>query len=148
MFAFAGLFLGGGAIGDVLARTLAPGSFVAEAVSFFALPVAFAVSLQMWYGLALLSIVPRLLAMVAGRARVTRPSASDRRPAPMAGLPGAFVFFPVSTAAGATAGTITGLLSPFPMLFVAPLYTCIGALHGFIAWRLARAGYLMPPETV
>ena len=30
----------------------------------------------------------------------------------------------------------------------APLYTCIGALHGFIAWRLARAGYLMPPETV
>ena len=45
--AFVGLFLGSAAVGSGLARMLAPGSWLAEAVSFFALPVAFATGLQL-----------------------------------------------------------------------------------------------------
>ena len=144
---FVGLFLGAGVIGDGLARLLAPGSFLAEAAGLFALPVAFAGSLQAWYGLALLSIAPRLVAMLFGRGRgAAAPAGSLPSNAP---LPGAFVFLPFSATAGILAGIFVGALSSTqPFLLVAAIFTSVGLLHGWAGWRLARAGYLMPPETV
>ena len=59
ILSYLALFLGAGALGGFLSRGLAPGSWPAEAVGFFALPVAFAVGLQLWFGLALLSVVLR-----------------------------------------------------------------------------------------
>jgi len=55
------LFIGGAAVGSWLADVLAPGSWVAQVVSVFALPVAFAAGLQAWYGLAIIGMVFRLL---------------------------------------------------------------------------------------
>jgi hypothetical protein len=140
---FFGLFLGGAATGLGLARVLAPGSWWAEAVSVFAFPVAFAVSLQAWFGLALLSLIPRLIGfVVAGDARRPRPLA----PAP---IPGAIVFVPVASGIGAVAGLLAGWLSTTTSAWVvAPVYWVIGTLYGLLAWRLARAGFLMPPESI
>ena len=135
-----GLFLGGGAIGLALASTFAPGSMVANMVSFAALPLAFAVGLQMWYGLALVHAVFRLLVM--------RRSSQPKKRARPSGLAGSFVFLPLSSAAGATAGAVVGLLSTARSGLLAWLvYWAVGTIHGMLAWRLARAGVLMPPES-
>jgi len=139
LLSYLALFLGGGALGGFLARGLAPGSWPAEVVGFFALPVAFAVGLQLWFGLALLSVIPRLL----GRRRALRP------PSPVPAVPGGFVFLPLSSLTGALAGVATGLFSRIhPVWWVALLWWGVGTLHGLLAWRLARAGYLVPPESL
>lgn len=139
-----GLFLGGGGIGLWLADVLAPGSRAAQAVSFFALPLAFAAGLQLWYGLALLSVVPRLLGFGRSRPR-PRPSGSAVRP----DLPGSVVFVPLSSGIAAIAGIVVGLLSPTEAAWlVALVYWLAGTAHGLVAWRLARRGVLLPPESV
>ena len=138
------LFLGGGVIGVALARTFAPGSFLAEAVSLFALPVAFAFGLKAWFGLALAGAAIRVIGMrrrdnVQGQTprRETRP------------LTGSFVFFPLSSGAGALAGIVVAILSTPGSGWLAWLtYWTVGTLHGLVSWRLARAGVLMPPESV
>jgi hypothetical protein len=89
--AFVGLFLGAAALGGALAAAFAPGSWIAAVAGFFALPLAFAGGLQAWYGLALLSLIPRLL----GRLWGLPPSAATRGLAPGAGIPGSFVFLPL-----------------------------------------------------
>lgn len=137
---FAALFLGGGAIGFALARGLAPDSWIADAASVFALPVAFAVSLQLWYGLAIIGLVPRLLAMLAGR---RPPRAADTRMQ----LPGSWVFLPMSIGCAAAAGFVCGLASPLPFLLVFAIYVTVGTIYGIVAWTSARRGLLLPPET-
>ena len=135
------LFVGGAALGNWLADVLAPGSWVAQVVSFFALPVAFAAGLQAWYGLAIIGMVFRLL-----RWSVTTGRALPRR---SRGIPGGFVFVPISSTAGIIAGLIAGLASPtHSTLFVALVYWCVGTVHGLLAWLLARTGWLAPPEAV
>jgi hypothetical protein len=133
------LLLGAAGLGVYLARSLAPGSWPAEVVGFFALPLAFAIGLQLWFGLALLSVIPRLL----GRGRGIRPAS---RPA---SLFGGFVFLPLSSLAGALAGVAIGILSrSHAFWWVALLWWGVGTLHGLLAWRLARTGYLAPPESM
>lgn len=140
--AFLGLFLGGAVIGVELAEELAPGSWIAQIVSFFALPFAFATGLQAWYGLALFSLIPRLVRwLVAGRP----PGQALETPR----IPGSFVFVPISSAAGGAAGLVVGLASrTHPSWLIVVAYWLLGTIHGVVAWRLARRGVLLPPENV
>ena len=78
--AFAGLFLGGAAIGGALAGVYAPDSWIASVAGFFALPLAFAVGLQAWYGLALLSLIPRLLGRLWGSKTPPAPCRNRQEP--------------------------------------------------------------------
>jgi hypothetical protein len=143
--ALVGLFLGAGALGGTLAEAFAPGSWIAAVAGFFALPLAFAVGMQAWYGLALLILIPRLL----GRIRGPRGGPEPARPTSGIGIPGSFVFLPLSSAAGAAAGVVVGLASPTHSVWlVALVYWLVGTLHGALAWRLARWGVLIPPESV
>jgi hypothetical protein len=141
--AFFGLFIGGAVVGVWLARVLAPGSWWAEALSGFALPVAFAMGLQAWYGLALLGVALRLLSLLfRGNVSEGRPPANPR-------IPGAFVFLPIASGIGAVVGLLVGLLSASHSVWVVtPIYWAVGTLHGLLAWRLARSGFLMPPESL
>jgi hypothetical protein len=143
--AFFGLFLAGAAAGAGLAGLLAPGSSLAEAVSCFALPVAFAAGLQAWYGLALFGMILRLLRMAI---RAGAPVPGDRQAA-RARLPGSFVFLPLSSGAGILAGIVAGLVSSaYPAWFIVLVYGLVGTVHGLLAWRLAHAGVLLPPDSV
>ena len=64
-------------------------------------------------------------------------------------IPGAFVFLPLSSAAGAADGLVVGLASPTHSVWlVALVYWLVGTLHGALAWRLARGGVLVPPESL
>ncbi len=139
------LFLGSAAIGVALARTFAPGSFLAEAVSFFALPVAFALGLKVWFGLALAGAAVQLMRMRRRDGLQTEtPGAGRRSP-----LVGSFVFLPLSSGAGAVAGIIVAIVSTRGSGWLVWLtYWSVGTLHGLVSWRLARAGVLMPPESV
>ncbi len=142
---FMTLFLGGAAAGVGLAGALAAGSWVAQVVSFFALPVAFAASLQAWYGMALLSLVPRLL----GRLRGSTPERPRQPGSAQPGIPGSFVFLPISSGVGAVTGIVVGLVSStHPAWLVALVYWVIGTAHGLLGWRLARGGFLLPPESM
>ena len=142
--ALLGLFLGSGAAGLGLARLFAPGSWIAEVVSFFALPVAFAAGLQAWYGLALLGLVPRLVELLVSRSRPGSSVATGPRR-----LAGSIVFLPLSSGAGFLAGLVVGLTSPTSSLWLVLLaYWLLGTGHGLLAWRLARGGVLVPPETI
>lgn len=143
--AFLALFPGSAAAGVGLARILAPGSWLAEAVSFLALPLAFAAGLQAWYGLALFGMILRLLRLGGGAAAVS-PGA---RQAARVRLPGAFVFLPLSTGAGVLAGILVGLISAAHSgWLVVTVYGLAGAVHGLLAWRLAHTGVLLPPDSV
>jgi hypothetical protein len=173
--AFVGLFLGGALLGDVMARAFAPGSWIAEVAGAAALPLAFAIGLQTWYGLALLLVIPRVLAGLRARkvgpARVEPALSDPARPDPASSkptlskpalsepalsrraaavhLPGSFVFLPFSSIAGAAAGLVVGIASPTHSAWlVTLLYWLVGTAHGGLAWRLARAGVLMPPESI
>lgn len=140
--AFGVLFLGGALTGLGLASWLAPGSWLAEAVGLFALPVAFALGLQAWYGLALLGLIPRLLGRLRGLDTApARPAAPE--------VPGSVVFLPLSSGIGAVAGVLVGLVSSTqPVWLVAAVYWIAGTAHGAIGWQLARRGWLMPPESI
>ena len=138
------LFLGGAVIGVALARTFAPGSFLAEAVSFFALPVAFAFGLKAWFGLALAGAAIRVIGMRRSDAAQSQTAREETRP-----LAGSFVFLPLSSGAGALAGIVVAIVSTRGSGWLAWVtYWTVGTLHGFVSWRLARAGVLMPPESV
>jgi hypothetical protein len=142
--AFLGLFLGGAVVGDALAGVFAPDSWIAEAVGFFTLPIAFAAGLQAWYGLALLRLIPR----VFGNLRGSRSRTARSRQGASASIPGAFVFLPLGSVAGATAGVVVGLASPtHPAWLVALVYWIVGTAYGALAWGLARRGFLTPPES-
>lgn len=135
-----GLFLGAAGVGGALAAMFAPESFFAQCVSFFALPVAFAIGLQAWYGFAIIGAVLRLIVL---RSRAVS------KPSPVTpSIPGGFVFLPISSTMGALAGVLVGMVSPQPLLFVASIYWITGTIHGLLAWRLARAGVLVPPESI
>ena len=143
--AFAGLFLGGAATGGALAEVFAPGSWVAAVAGFSAFPVAFAFGLQAWYGLALLSLIPRLVGRLRGSP--ARPVPNGQASGP--GIPGSLVFLPLGSVAGAAAGMVVGVASStHPAWLVALVYWLVGTGHGALAWRLARRGVLMPPESI
>jgi hypothetical protein len=128
-----------------LAEVFAPRSWVAAVAGFFALPLAFAGGLQAWYGLALLSLIPRLL----GRLRGLQPTPAPKGRARGAGIPGSFVFLPLSSVAGAVAGLVVGMVSSVqPTWLVVLVYWVVGTGHGMLAWRLAHGGFLMPPESI
>ena len=131
------LFLGGGVAGATLAERLAPGSIVAAAAGLFALPLTFAVGLQLWLGTGLLlAIVHRL----RGR-RFTRKPGERLIPA------GAFVFVPLAVAFNGAAGLVVAVAgSSIGWLATLLLYPALGALYGAACWRLARAGYLPFPN--
>jgi hypothetical protein len=112
---------------------------------FFALPVAFAIGLQTWYGLALLSVIPRVFERLRGVSPRSAPSEPTTRPS----IPGSFVFLPLGSVAGVTAGIVVGIASStFPAWLIALVYWMVGTAHGALAWRLARGGYLVPPESI
>lgn len=141
--AFLGLFLGGAAIGLVLASAMAPNSWLAEVVSFFALPIVFAAGLQAWYGLALFSLIPRLLGWRGAGALA---ASSELRATP---LPGSLVFVPIGSGAGGIAGLVVGLASSSHSVWlVARVYWLVGTVYGLVAWQLARRGFLLPPESL
>jgi hypothetical protein len=128
-----------------LAEAFAPGSWIAAVAGFFALPLAFAGGLQGWYGLALLSLLPRLLGRLRGLPSAPAPGGLAARPS----IPGSFVFLPFSSVAGAAAGIVVGLASAtHPAWLVALVYWIVGTSHGALAWHLARGGYLIPPESI
>ncbi|MDF2771408.1 MAG: hypothetical protein K0S86_902 [Geminicoccaceae bacterium] len=134
------LFLGAGVIGVTLAETFAPDSFLAAFVGLFALPLAFGLGIQLWMGVALFRAI---LVLLGARRR----SGAWVRRSPTGPIPGTWVFLPISSAAGAIAGMIVGLLSSAYSGWLAWLvFWTVGTLHGLTARRLARAGYLMPPE--
>jgi hypothetical protein len=135
------LFPGSGGAGVTLAQYLAPGSWIAEAVGLFALPLAFVWGLQLWIGTALLGAVVGLL--------LGRRSARDR-PAPgeMLILPGSIVFLPLSSAAGLLAGIVIALLpATWSALLSIVAFWAIGTVHGLAAWQLAKRGVLVLPDS-
>jgi hypothetical protein len=134
------LFPGSAALGAGLAEWLAPGSWVAQIAGFFALPLAFAAGLQMWIGVAIFGAIVRLLIRGRSAAAMERTGAS---------LPGSFVFFPLSSGAGLLAGVVVGLVpaaESWPGAVA--VFWLVGTLHGWVAWRLARSGVLVPPDSM
>ena len=136
------LFPGSAAIGVTLAEWLAPGSWIAQIAGFFALPLAFVTGLQLWIGAAVLGALVRLIVF---RRRPWRASEEGGS----AGLPGSFVFFPLSSAAGLLAGALIALLpAATSAVWAIVVFWLTGTLHGLAAWRLAHRGVLVPPDGV
>lgn len=133
---------GGGLIGVLLARAVAPASMVADAVGLFMLPLAFTVGLQLWLGTAILTAVAQLVR------RLTTGGTWRAGPASDAQVPsGSFAFVPVSATAGFLGGIVVGLVSgEYSFLACVMIYTIVGAAYGIAVWQLARGGYLPFPE--
>ena len=132
--AIAVLFLGGGVGGSLVATALVPDSDVAALAGLFTFPVAFAVGMPCWLGLALITAL-------WGRVRQ-----GPRKPRPHEIPGGSIAFIPVSIAVASLAGLVIGLAgSRIGFLATAASYPVLGAAYGIACWRLARSGYLPFP---
>lgn len=139
--AFALPFVAGPAVGSTLAAWLVPGSALAQALTFFVLPLAMIAGLYAWIGLALFTLLGRLVGRLARGERTVRGAVADGPP------PGSFVFVPLSAAAMGLAGVVCGLLpSSIGFLPVTLVYAVCGAAYGGILHGLARRGYLQFPD--
>lgn len=138
ILSFVLLFLGGGTGGVGLNELLAPGSFVGAWIGLFTFPLVFAFGMQIWFGWALFRMLPLLIRYLRGLP-VERP----QWPA----IPGSFVFFLLGSTMGPAAGIATALLPGTPgRLLAVAVWSAAGVAYGLVCWRLAHAGYLMPPE--
>jgi hypothetical protein len=139
------LAIGGGVVlGVGLAHALAPRSTLANIVSTFLFPLAFALGWQAWIGLAIALSLPRLFR------RFRRLESPDVEPdadrAPAAVLPGAGIFVPIATGMGLAGGLLVGLVSTWPLPAVLVIYTSGGLGYGLVLWWLADAGFFLVPE--
>jgi hypothetical protein len=129
------LFLGGGFAGLGIARFIAPGSLTAEVIGLFSLSLPFAIGMQAWLGLAVVTAAWRAIR------RRGQASANDA-PIP----PGSFAFVPTCVLLVGIAGVLIALLgSSIGALATIALYLTIGALYGTACWLYAKNGYLPFP---
>lgn len=138
------LFFGGGLLGSHLARAVAPGSGLAELVSFLAFPAAFLLGVFAWAGAALPAVVRGLVRMLRARGAA---GPGPRSAADPVIVPGSFAFLPVALVVTGAAGCAVGLLSGTQsFVAVLGLYLLIGAGYGALCWRVARTGWLPFPR--
>ena len=139
VFVLALLFLGGGAAGVGLARALAPQSWAAQFVGLFSLSLPFAIGMNAWLGLALVTEAWRAIA-----GRRPRPDASTiDAPIPA----GSFAFVPVCVVMVGLAGVLIAIAgSSLGALATIALYVTLGLLYGIACWLYARNGYLPFPH--
>ena len=136
MGALALLFLGGGAAGVVLSRSLVPGSFLAQFIGLFTFPIPFVIGLQSWLGLA--------IGMAMWRTAAHGPARPGERQKEIPA--GAIAFVPVSVACVGTIGLLIGLFgSSLGILATLGLYVLLGVGYGTACWLAARSGYLPFP---
>lgn len=133
-----GLFFGGGYLGEQVARVLAPGSGLAEFVSFLAFPTAFAVGFVVWAGASIPSAIRRLLMRSA-------PS-GEKMDTTAVVPPGSFAFIPVALVCGLAAGAVVATISPVGFGWVLCLYAGLGLGYGVACWLFARTGNLPFPR--
>jgi hypothetical protein len=138
VFVLALLFLGGGAAGVGLARSLAPESWAAQFVGLFSLSLPFAVGMQAWLGLALATELWRA-AKRGGR---------PRNAAAGADIPGgSFAFVPTCVLLVGAAGMLIGIFgSSLGLLATTGLYLALGLSYGVACWLYAKNGYLPFPH--
>jgi hypothetical protein len=138
------LFFGSGVLGGQLARALAPGSALAEFVSFLAFPAGFLFGVVAWAGAAL----PAALRSLVRRLRTggAPPVATGHQQALII-VPGSFAFVLACVVMAGAAGVVAGVLSrTHGFVGVLGLYLLIGAGFGALCWRLARSGWLPFPR--
>jgi hypothetical protein len=132
------LFLGGGFAGVGIARFVAPGSLAAEFIGLFSLSLPFAVGMQAWLGLALVTAAWRAI-----RRRERAAASAGEASIP----PGSFAFVPTCIVLVGSAGVLIALVgSTVGALATIALYLTLGLLYGTACWLYAKNGYLPFPQ--
>lgn len=141
---FLGLFFGGGFGGIHLARALAPGSGLAEFVSFVALPLAFMIGMLGWAGAAIPEAIRRLTRLI--REKENPPPVEVTRPEPTI-PPGSFAFVPAALIVSVPSGFVVASVSTdWGFASALCLYSALGLGYGVLCWKLAQTGYLPFPR--
>lgn len=136
------LFFGSGFLGSQLARAMAPGSALAEFVSFLAFPAGFLFGVMAWAGAAL----PAALRILVRRLRSSGAPPVVAAQEPII-VPGSWAFVPACMVTAGVAGVVAAVLSGTQgFVAVLGLYLLIGAGFGTLCWRLARSGVLPFPQ--
>ena len=139
VFVLALLFLGGGAAGVGLSRSLAPESWAAQFVGLFSLSLPFAIGMQAWLGLALTTEIWR--AVKPGGRPADDVACADSIPG------GSFAFVPTSVLLAGVAGLLIGIFgSSLGVLVTTGLYLALGLSYGVACWLYAKNGYLPFPH--
>ena len=142
VLSFFGSFVSGPILGVALACLAAPKSTLAAGLGMFVFPVSFALGLQAWLGLAIVTAMIQLVRrLTAGEP--WRPTGRAIAAVPS----GSFAFVPISVGLGLLAGVFIGVLpDTHSLVGTVLLYTSAGAIYGMAVWQLARRGYLPFPE--
>jgi hypothetical protein len=138
MIVVAILFLGGGAAGLGIARSVSPGSWAAQFVGLFTFSLPFAVGMHAWLGLA---IVTELWRALTRRRRPAADAIDTHIP------PGSFAFVPICVLLVGSAGLLIAIVgSQIGALWTIALYLTLGLLYGIACWLYARNGFLPFPH--
>ncbi len=133
--------IAGGAFGAFVGSRVAPDSPAGIGVSAVMLPLALFAGISLWFGAGMALGIVRLVTFAflpPGRRLFERPVSMP---------PGSAMFVPASLAIAGVAGVLVGVLSAEASVFsTTALYALVGLAYGLLAWRLARLGYLSPPD--
>lgn len=137
------MFIGGFAVGEVMAHSLTPDTPLGAALTFMMLPLSLCVGMTCWVGVTILAGVAALIRRLAGGHGA--PTGKPQRHVTV--LPGSFVFVPVTVGICTAAGIIAGILSPgMGVLAATAAHFVTGLLYGLALWQSARRGFLPFPE--
>jgi len=135
-------FVTGPVIGLLLGQSFASSSELAQVLSVFVFPLAFAAGLCFWFGLGVLRvIVGGVWNLLRGRVGM---NALDRDAVLVP--PGYGAFLPLSVLGAGFAGLVTAVATATPWTLAIPIYAASGATYGYTLRQLAHHGYLPFPE--
>jgi hypothetical protein len=150
------LFVGGTFVGSSVGGWLGRNqSDLAMGLGMFSLPISFGLCMIAWYwvGMAwMMLLLSRLLFWFLRYGKeeaMARARRDTQGPQPMVNpVPGTALFPLISTLVCTAFGVAIGLTPSAPFLRSVGVMMLLGLVYGWILHRLARAGYLIPPESV
>ena len=147
----AALLFGGMAIGVAIAVGVAGQSVGAVVVGFFALPLAFGLSLSAWRGVVMAWLMGNLAgSLVRSRGDEERfrddLGRSFERARASGGLPGTWVFVPICAGVGVVGGAAMAIAADQNRIVSGATILVAAVGYGIVLRRLARRGLLPIPE--
>ena len=146
------LVVGGIGVGTFLAKMLAPGSLFALIIGFAMLPLCFVLGFATWYSIASALVWNQLVKAfrhaLKGQdfSEAVTESMNDL-PLDGKGLPGTYVFIPVSLIISLVAGILIGTTpASVGLVNAIVVMTVVGASYGVLLRYLARGCYLPIPD--
>jgi hypothetical protein len=145
------LLFGGIGLGLLLVKIFSPSSALADFFGFMTFPLAFGISMTLWYYAASAVLVTKLVKILLknrGKENFKETVSSEMGQYRNKPLPAIFLFVPICTIISFIGGVLVGFNPTANFWIVVIVFTIAGFIYGLILKKLAHSGKLPLPEYV